>query len=213
MAKDSRTRNFMTIVYPDSVNTPENWISILSDECIPMFISPLHDKDTEDDMEKTPKKPHHHVMMMFEGKKSDEQAKAIFDLVGGVGLKHVNSVRGSARYFCHLDSYDKAQYEVNDVICLSGADYLNTIGLPIDKYNAIGDMITFCKENDVYSYSEFLIYCMNNRPDWFKSLCDSSTYVIREFLKSRHWDATQGSEFLTYIDEILPLDPKEIKNE
>lgn len=55
MAKDSRTRNFMTIVYPDSVNTPENWISILSDECIPMFISPLHDKDTEDDMEKTPK--------------------------------------------------------------------------------------------------------------------------------------------------------------
>lgn len=38
-----RTRNFATIVYPESA--PENWKSILENEIVPALISPLHDKE------------------------------------------------------------------------------------------------------------------------------------------------------------------------
>lgn len=65
-ARDTRGRNFATMVYPESA--PENWREILAGYFIPAFISPLHDKDKNPTGE--PKKPHHHVMLMFEGKKA-----------------------------------------------------------------------------------------------------------------------------------------------
>lgn len=194
----ARYRNFVTVVYPESA--PENWMQLLAEQVVPAFISPLHDKDVNPTGE--PKKPHYHVMIMFEGKKSLEQAKEIFDIINGVGLEKVNSLRGYARYLCHLDNPEKAQYPIDEVQSLAGADFITTIGLATDKYDAIGEMIDFCEIHDVYSYRELLIYCMNNRTDWYRILCDSGTYVIREYLKSRHWDSREGADCLTGIDQI-----------
>ncbi len=196
----ARYRNFVTVVYPDSA--PENWMQLLSEQVVPAFISPLHDKDINPTGE--PKKPHYHVMIMFEGKKSLEQAKEIFDVIKGVGLEKVNSLRGYARYLCHLDNPEKSQYSIDEVQCMAGADYINTIGLATDKYDAIAEMLDFCEIYDVFSYRELLIYCMNNRSDWYRILCDSGTYVIREYLKSRHWDSKEGADCLTGIDKINP---------
>lgn len=184
---DTRIRNFATIVYPDSA--PENWQDILAQQFVPAFISPLHDKDINPTGE--PKKPHYHVLLMFEGKKSVEQVTEIFNLIGGVGCEKVNSIRGYARYLCHLDNPEKAQYEQNLVRSLGGADYVGTIGLVTDKYKAIGEMIDFCEENDIVSYSDLLIYARVNRSDWFRVLCDNGTVVIKEFLKSRQWTSEQ----------------------
>lgn len=41
--KESRTRNWATVVYPESV-TP-NWEIVLSEMHVPTLISPLHDRD------------------------------------------------------------------------------------------------------------------------------------------------------------------------
>ena len=38
-----RTRNYATVVYPESA--PEGWQSILEDQFVSAFISPLHDCD------------------------------------------------------------------------------------------------------------------------------------------------------------------------
>ena len=81
-ASDARKRNFATVIYPESA--PENWREILAGYFVPAFVSPLHDKDVNATGD--PKKAHHHVMVMFEGKKSDEQVKTMFDSIGGVGL-------------------------------------------------------------------------------------------------------------------------------
>ena len=62
------------------------------------------------------------------------------------------------------------------------------ISLQSDKYVAIREMLEFIDENNIFSYAKFLSYCAANREDWFRSLCDSSTYVIKEYLKSRKWD-------------------------
>lgn len=178
-----RTRNYATVVYPDSC--PDNWQEILVQQFVPSFISPLHDKDINPTGE--PKKPHWHVIIMFEGVKTIEQAKAIFDLIGGVGCERVNSIRGYSRYLCHLDNPDKAQYNVDDVRSLSGADYTSCIGLATDRYKAIDEMMQYCDDNNVYSYSTLLRYCRSERRDWFRVLCDNGTFVIKEFLKSKTW--------------------------
>lgn len=178
-----RTRNFATVVYPESA--PENWRETLTEQFIPAFISPIHDSDINPSGE--PKKPHYHVIIMFEGVKTTEQAKEVFEKIGGVGCEIVQSLRGYARYLCHLDNPEKAQYNADDVIALCGADYHSTIGLVTDKYKAISEMIDFCIENNIISYSELLEYCRLNRFDWFRVLCDNGTVVIKEYLKSKAW--------------------------
>ena len=185
---DTRARNFATVVYPDSA--PSDWLDILSDNMIPSFVSPLHDADVNPTGET--KKPHYHVIVMFEGKKSEEQIKSIFDAIGGVGLEVVKSMRGYARYLCHLDNPEKSQYNPDDVKCFCGADYLGIIGLPIDKYKSIGEMMDYIIENEVTSYSDLLVYARMFRSDWFRILCDNGTYVIKEFIKSYSWSVSNN---------------------
>lgn len=182
--KDTRARNFATVVYPESA--PENWQALLQECFVPAFISPLHDKDINPTGE--PKKPHYHVMIMYEGKKTEEQARELFSKIGGVGCERVASIRGYARYLCHLDNPEKAQYPVDQVRSICGADYNGTIGLAIDKYKAIGEMLDFCKEKKVHSYAYLLMYARNERFDWFRVLCDNGSYVIKEYLKSIRLD-------------------------
>jgi hypothetical protein len=190
-SSNKRTRNFATVVYPESA--PEGWQDILSDQFVPSFISPLHDKDLNPTGEA--KKPHYHVVIMFDSVKTVEQAEYIFNLIGGVGCEVVQSIRGYSRYLCHLDNPDKAQYNQENVRCLCGADYSAVIGLVLDKYKAIGEMIDYCKENGVFSYSQLLEYARLERFDWFRVLCDNGTVVIKEYLKSRSWTEGRGNKY------------------
>lgn len=178
-----RTRNFATVVYPESA--PDNWQEILSEQFVPAFISPLHNKDINPTGET--KKPHFHVLIMFDSVKTKDQAIEIFNKIQGVGCEVVQSLRGYSRYLCHLDNPEKAQYSPEDVRSLCGADYTGSIGLVTDKYKAIGEMIDFCEENGIISYSELLKYCRMERFDWFRVLCDNGTVVMKEFLKSKAW--------------------------
>lgn len=181
--KTSRTRNFVSIGYPESLI--EGWLQVLEGTHIPCVISPLHDKDVNPDGEV--KKEHYHIMIMYEGPHTLEQAQKIFDSIGAVKCKTVNSVRGQARYFLHMDNPEKAEYSINDVKCLSGADFQELIQLPSDKYGIIKDMIQFIEKNDVLSFSQLLLWCSNNKEDWFRALCDNSAYIIKEYLASREY--------------------------
>lgn len=189
MASARRFRNFATVVYPDSEHTPEHWRSILEEFKTPILISPFHDQDLNVTGEA--KKPHYHVMIMFEGMKSQDQVRELFDQIGGVGLETVNSLRGYARYLCHLDNPDKVQYPPADVVQLSGADFFEIISLPSDRYGLIGEMIDYCQAELVFSYAALLIYARSYREDWFRVLCDSATIVMKEFLKSLRWEHEQ----------------------
>lgn len=183
-----RTRNYATVVYPESA--PSEWQEILSQQFVPAFISPLHDQDVNPTGE--PKKAHYHVLIMFDSVKTKDQAEAIFKLIGGVGCEVVQSIRGYARYLCHLDNPEKAQYKQESVRSLCGADYSATIGLVTDKYKAIGEMIDYCKDNNIVSYSDLLEYCRMERFDWFRVLCDNGTVVMKEYLKSKSWTNCQN---------------------
>lgn len=193
---DGRARNFATVVYPESA--PENWQQILAEQFIPAFISPLHDKDVNPTGE--PKKPHYHVIVMFDGKKSEDQVRGIFALIGGVGCEVVKSSRGYSRYLCHLDNPEKVQYSPDDVRQLCGADYSSTIGLAIDKYKAIDEIMDFIDLHNITSYRNLLQYCRKERRDWFRVLCDNGTYVVLEYLKSAQWSEQKKIETFLKVD-------------
>lgn len=196
-----RTRNFATVVYPESA--PENWQEILAQEFIPAFISPLHNQDINPGGE--PKKEHYHVILMFDSVKTVEQARDVFERIGGVGCEVVKSIRGYSRYLCHLDNPEKAQYDVDAVRSLCGADYNHVICLAIDKYKAIREMVQYCSDNHIYSYARLFEYCMEERSDWFRVLCDNGSYVMDMYLKSKHWTDNNSSptDFDRETGEIL----------
>jgi hypothetical protein len=187
-SRDTRTRNYATVVYMDSA--PSNWLDILSDLHVPAFVSPFHNKDKNPDGEY--KKPHYHVMFMYDNKKSIEQAKENFEKIGGVGCQIVNSPRGYARYLCHLDNPEKHQYSTEEVKSFGGADYMDTISLITDKYKIIGDMQDFCDRYDVTSFYLLCNYARKNRSDWYRVLCDSSALFMKEYLRSKKWSNNNG---------------------
>lgn len=180
----TRYRNFGCVVYPDSA--PDNWLDIVSSYHVPCFVSPLHDQDI--DPQNQPKKPHYHVMFMYEGKKSRAQIEEVFSSFSGVGCEVVNSIRGYARYLCHLDNPEKARYNPEDVVSFGGADYHGICSLAIDKYNSIGEMMDYCSLNGIYSFAYLCRYAKEYRFDWFRILCDSGAFIMKEYLKTLFWE-------------------------
>lgn len=195
-----RTLNFATIVYLDSA--PDDWQDILQNIMVRSFISPFHDKDKNPTGED--KKPHYHVMMMYDSVKTIQQATENFDKINGVGCEIVNSTRGYARYLCHLDNPEKEQYPIEQVISIAGADYIGTINLITDKYKVIKEMQEFCIKYNVTSFFLLCNYALNNRSDWHRSLCDNSSFYMKEYLKSMKWSKDNN------INQIVDLETGEI---
>lgn len=179
-----RTRVFAAVVYPDS--SPQDWQERLTQEHVSAFISPLHDRDENPDG--TAKKEHWHLMLMFEGVKSQDQVDALLDRVLGPNrVKHyenVNSTRGYARYLCHLDNPEKAQYDKADVTALCGADYAEIISLPSDDWDVLDQIFDYIEDNKVRYYAQFMRYCRKERRDWWKLLMARYSYVVINYMKS-----------------------------
>ncbi|MBM6702879.1 replication protein [Megasphaera elsdenii] len=187
--KSKRTRNYATVVYPESA--PEDWKEKLTELHVPCLISPLHDKDINPDQ--TPKKPHIHVMLMFDSVKTVEQVKELLQPIGAVGCEPISSVRGYARYLCHLDNPEKHQYSQLDVQELNGSDYIAVTELTSDRRATGQEIRKFCREYGIVSFSSLIEYADEYREDWIAYL-EKSGWLIKEYLKSKAWSIEHGAE-------------------
>lgn len=178
-----RARNWVFIVYPESA--PDGWIDMLDQMHVETCISPLHDKDINGDG--SPKKPHHHVLMCFDGVKSFEQVKEITEALNATIPLQAQSVKGSVRYWAHLDNPEKHRYNTQDIISLSGFDVVEALKpSSADRYSMIKDMIEYIQDNRITEFEDLIIYSMNNKFDtWFPLLSDSSAYVISKVIDSK----------------------------
>ncbi len=189
LSATGRTRNFATVVYPDSA--PNDWINKLAELHVPVLVSPLHDRDVDPDGKL--KKAHYHVLFMFESVKDFEtQIKPIFELIGGVGRETINSSRGYARYLCHLDNPDKAQYLPQDVRAFGGADYSAVVHLPTDDMKMLKDVFNYIRVNQVFSLAELLDVCAEKYPDWFSMIAMSRAYIVDKYIKAVSWEQQVG---------------------
>lgn len=189
MATETRKRNWVFVLYPESA--PKNWREKLQEMLVPGFISPLHGNDFNPDG--TPKKPHHHVILTFKGLKSYEQVKEITDELNQPIPQICKDVRAYARYLCHLDNPEKAQYLPSEVENLCGTDYLEVVKSAADTDTALSEMMDWCMDHGCCSFFQLSNFARKERPDWFRVLSQSRTQFLVAWLKSMEWDCEKAN--------------------
>lgn len=189
----NRSLYYACIRYQDS--SPDNFLQILEDMHIACLVSPLHDLDTNTDG--TLKKPHHHILFLFESLKSQQQFQEISSKINGVGAEMVNSPKSYALYLAHENAPTKAQYNPSDIIALSGAyEYLEKIHKSsINRDEVIIEIIRFCQSENIDCLADIIEYSLDNiesKPEWFHVLAEgSSSIMLTNYLKSRTWRKTR----------------------
>lgn len=159
-----RARGWACIVYPDSA--PEDWVGRLSEAHIQTLISPLHDKDLRADG--APKKPHYHVLAMFDNPVTELSAKNYFGRIGVTAPpEKVDTIKGYARYLVHLDDHDKARYNEREVTALAGASWASSALDEAEEVNLLLDEIEdFLADSGCVSYFALCRYARQERPEW-----------------------------------------------
>lgn len=182
--KETRSRAWSFIVYPDSA--PKNWEEILDDLHIEWAHSPLHDRDTNPTGEV--KKAHWHVLFQFTNVKSYDQVNEICQLVNAPAPQRCHNTRSLARYFCHLDNPEKAQYSVADIKCYGGLDFSDLLKpCASEVYDLIGDMIQWIQDKHIFEFEDLMNYAYEQHPnDWVPVLISHSTILWR-YLNSKRY--------------------------
>lgn len=183
--KETRTRNWTIVLYPESA--PENWREILDDMHIEWIESPLHDKDINANGET--KKAHWHILLMFGGVKTYEQVKEITDKLNAPIPERCHNSKAMVRYMAHLDNPDKAQYSVSDIKAHGGVDLAEMLRpSSSERYTLIGDMLSYIRANNVVEFQDLMDYALANEFDtWFPLLCDNSAFVVGQYIKSQRY--------------------------
>ena len=181
--KETRTRNWTIVLYPESA--PENWRQILDDMHIEWIESPLHDKDINANGET--KKAHWHILLMFGGVKTYEQIKEVTDKLNAPIPQRCHNAKAMVRYMAHLDNPDKAQYNTSDIKAHGGVDLAEMLRpSSSERYIIIRDMISYVKSNGIAEFQDLRDYAsIEHFDDWFPLLCDNSAYVVNQYIKSQ----------------------------
>lgn len=164
-----------------------------------VVISPYHDSDVKDHIDiingreylsMRLKKPHYHLLFIFDNKISDVSFKYIkehkfsFDLVG---CECIDNVNGYARYLCHMDNPEKAQYDIGDYYFVGcGEELLQSPRQ--DIYDKTDDLIYFIDMINQYDITDIMtLYniCTSICPHKLKNLLKYSA-VLEKFTRAMY---------------------------
>ena len=185
--EDNRRRCWACVVYPESC--PPDWLETIGEWAVATAVSPLHNKDVNPDGQ--PKKPHYHVLVKFEGKKSQEQVQDLFETVKGVGAIPIQSPEGYTRYLVHKDNPEKAQYNPADIKTFGGFDLLKYLNNNADKTQTIREMREYCKNEKVYNFADLMDYASENNESWFTALCTYASALMVRYVRSLEYKEEQ----------------------
>lgn len=186
-----KKRNWTTIVYPESAK--EGWIDELQQTGLEIAISPLHDKDLNPTGEI--KKSHFHVIISFPGPTTFNCVQELSDnILSGVLVKPIESIRGMYRYLTHKDNPDKAQYNDSDIILLNGFDPTNILS-NADEQAIKLLVVYYIQDNKIYEYSDLInslassdnadmLHVAMNHTIFFNAYLHSRRYKLEKELKS-----------------------------
>lgn len=188
---EGKTRTWAFVMYPESA--PENWREILDGMHVRALVSPLHDRDVNPGGE--PKKPHWHVLLMFDGPVRKAYADSLADAFNGTkSAEKVASTRGYARYLCHLDNPEKAQYDPGEVEAFGGADYaLASMGEAEAVNAALDDIEEFIDTQGIVSYRALCQYARAERPEWTRVIRTHTVHLMA-YVRSADWEARGGCD-------------------
>lgn len=182
ISQKKKKRNWAFVCYPESL--PKDWENILRQTGLQVAISPLHDKDVEAD-EVTPKKPHYHIILVYNGPTSFSCVKELTDKLKAPIPIALEGVRGYYRYFSHLDNPEKYQYNDKEIKCLNGFSILDFCELTRNEVNQIKKkLIAVIINQKINEYSDFLDFVIANLSENEFDVASSHTYFFDRYLTS-----------------------------
>lgn len=182
---DTRARAWSFIAYPDSV--PADWELILTERFnLKWARSPLHDSDTNAD--ETQKKPHWHIVLVFDGKKSYQQILTITQSINATNPQKVHNLQGLMRYFIHLDNPEKAQYDIKDIKSVGINAELEIMGQGDFNRKLKGEILEIIRGNDLYEYCDLLDFLQYDYEQHFE-YATTHTILFVAYLRARRHKA------------------------
>lgn len=192
----NKCKYFCCILYPDSSTYDVNKvIKSLAEEHLTFAVSPIHDKDVEEDGSK--KKAHYHLLLAYSSATTLNNIRGWFSACG-MPESDLHSVRvcasgvGYFRYLTHKDNPEKAQYNENDICVFNDADELfkKFACTESDKLDRLVRIFQIVDDLDTISFHSLVQYLMFNERDLFKLLTSSSALAIcvKEYQRSLEYD-------------------------
>lgn len=210
MAKSNtppRYQYYTFLIYPDS--TVNDFIERLREWHVPMYISPLHDKDTDEDGET--KKPHYHVMVLFDTLKPltacDEIIKSVNGVKPPLDTFIVKSKRAYARYLLHLDDPAKyPYYKTEKVTEICGADPYDEIiksksQQDFEQNEIIEAIQDYMEDHNIFNYAAIVRLARKSKNLEWSQCLKVNAYYFYSWCKSHNdpdWINQQR-----IVDEIL----------
>lgn len=192
----NKSKYFCCILYPESTTySVDKIIKALAEEHMTFAVSPIHDRDVEEDG--TPKKGHFHLLLAYTSATTLNNIRGWFNACG-MPESDLHSVRvcasgvGYFRYLTHKDNPEKVQYADKDIRIFNDYDdvfkkFANTESDKIDKLIRIFQIVD---ELNTISFHNLIQYLMLNERDLFKMLTSSSALAIcvKEYQRSLEYD-------------------------
>ena len=170
------------ILYPESA--PTDWREKLRETGIQCAISPLHDKDINAD--NTPKKPHYHIILCYEGPTTYKNVVALCDSLNQPIPQPLEQLRGYYRYLVHKDNPEKYQYDETMITSLNGFDVSNYLDLTNNQVVAILKQLTqFIDDNSIFEYSDLIkVLRENDFMSQFLEIAINKTFFLNTYICS-----------------------------
>ena len=168
---ETRSKYWATIVYPESAVC--GWLELLQSLGVQAVLSPLHDRDEYDYTDEKKgfkkgdkKKPHYHLVFLFDSLKGSQQVKEITDKIKSVGQLKVLSISGTIRYLTHKDCKDKAQYDEKDLVSIGGADIQKYLKTETEKDEDLNKQFfsisNLCVQFNLFEFSDLVDFLLSN---------------------------------------------------
>lgn len=197
----TKSKYFCAILYPDSTTyDTDNVIKCLAKEHFTFAVSPIHDKDVEEDG--SPKKGHYHLLLAYSSATTLNNINRWFKACG-LPESDLHSVRvcasgvGYYRYLTHKDNPEKAQYNDNDIRIFNDFDDLfkKFSKTASDKIDDLVRIFQIVDELNTISFHSLIQYLMLNERDLFKMLTSSSALAIcvKEYQRSLEYDLKRSN--------------------
>lgn len=196
-----KSKYFCALLYPDSTTyDTDKVIKGLANEHLTFAVSPIHDRDVDDDG--SLKKGHFHLLLAYASSTTLDNIRGWFKACG-MPESELHSVRvcasgvGYFRYLTHRDNPEKAQYDDNDIRVFNDSDELfkKFSKTASDKIDDLVRIFQIVDELKTISFHTLIQYLMLNERDLFKLLTSSSALAIcvKEYQRSLEYDLKRSN--------------------
>ena len=192
----NKSKYFCCMLYPDSTTyNVDSIIKALAQEHMTFALSPIHDRDIENDGK--PKKGHFHLLLAYSSATTLSNIRGWFKICG-MPESDLHSVRvcasgvGYFRYLTHKDNPEKAQYSDKDIRIFNDFNevFKKFSQTSSDKTDSLVRIFQIVDELNTISFHELIQYLMLNERDLFKMITSSSALAIcvKEYQRSLEYD-------------------------